>query len=69
MKKSQVGSQKSEINNCSKFLFSKGGTRGVFWAKPFITVALLMLFILVNTSPAHAIDFKDIDNPLIQVFC
>jgi len=68
MKKSEVGSQKSEMNNPTKTPLRKGGTRELFWAKPVITVVLLMLFILVDTSPAHAIDFKDIDNPLIQVF-
>ena len=39
-----------------------------FRFKPTIVITLLLSLILVSASPAHAINFKDIDNPLIQVF-
>ncbi|MBI5057017.1 MAG: flagellar type III secretion system pore protein FliP [Nitrospirae bacterium] len=37
-------------------------------ARAVTTAAFLLFSIFVNTSTAHAFDFKDVDNPLIQVF-
>ena len=33
-----------------------------------IIISLFSSLILISASPAHAFDFKEIDNPLIQVF-
>jgi flagellar biosynthetic protein FliP len=33
-----------------------------------IAIAFFLFLTFVNASPAHAFDFKEIDNPLIQVF-
>lgn len=37
-------------------------------ARPAVICALLMLFAFVPSSPAYAIDFKEINSPLIEVF-
>lgn len=40
----------------------------VNFAKPAITGASLFILMLGGSSPAHAIDFKEINNPLIEMF-
>jgi flagellar biosynthetic protein FliP len=45
---------KLEISNCK--------------LKIAIVITLFLSLILISASPAHAFDFKEIDNPLIQVF-
>ena len=36
--------------------------------KPFMTAAFLWTFIFIMASPAYAIDFKEINSPLIEIF-
>jgi flagellar biosynthetic protein FliP len=40
----------------------------VNFVRPVLKGAFLLVFILVTASPVYAIDFKDIDSPLVETF-
>jgi len=55
MKKSEIGNREPEVKKAD-------------WTKTVTSAAVMLFLVVVSSSPAHAIDFRDIDNPMIQVF-